>query len=940
MFGVDADRIRGVMPALVLMAILAALVAFTFGEGAEGALTDPEPPYQYEDWDHAYDLSEPELGTPLSIRKEGGGDHDYVRIPFLSLGDRVTIDVEMDTPYNNSEWWVSDPGRFPIWTYTYDHGQANPLPRTFEFLVTLRGPYWFHTGQGLGLTMLEVNISRVPTSDLGDGNDRPEDAQMIEGTSVVDGSIGPPDDCSDFYWFHLAPSTETKVFLTFSLRVYGGAAVSWEFYDSVGILREQISYTSDAWRFGPKGQTLDDRIMEADSYYLRVWSNWGGSDYRLDVTIGEYPDDGNDEAASAQEISDGQTVNGTIHTKYDLLDYYRVNLTEGDVLQLWMDVDDDVDLFLFNGSLSQVALSDNWDDESEHISYKIPSGCNGTYYVLVTTSTELDPFPLREVAYQLRVMTNRPPEVDEAYSLVYADWPILEDRVDYGILLTNLFRDPEGGPLTIRVLPGHKEALLNATVTGLKMLRLEPAVNMSGFTEMVVVEATDDHGKTVRFTISVSVRPVNDGPVVGNPAAPPPPVDLEMDEDSTGGPWDILFWFWDSDNDMSELEVELSTGYELVADLDEMDRLRIRVLVPDWNGLTSITIVVRDPEGLEAALAMPVLVLPVNDPPVLIGPDITMSVSGLLVTAIDVASSFYDVDGDVLTYRATSEDDLKFTAGDPIIIVEGLLGYQYEDVTFQVDAWDPGGYVTEKLTIELEIGDVPEPHVLTTDVEGYTLVRGRGQYFLDFTLTDPDEPPEEYIVYLTGEGHGKDVYLIWDGADMHWHDHAPNWIPRFGGGNVDVEVTLYVADEWYNVSVSWTVHVREVNHLPEVLRFYPDRPDPYREGEPVTFTVEAIDGDNDTLTYVWYVGGRPSAGGNNYTVAFTQEGDWPVWVEVSDGFDATVVERTYTVWRDVEDPRPPNWALPLIVLSLVAGVVLVALILTRRGPRGPTPPSR
>ncbi|UCC93381.1 MAG: hypothetical protein JSW25_01555 [Thermoplasmata archaeon] len=924
-------RIRRSMPALVLIACLAVMMFIITGEGAEGALDDPEAPSQYGDWDHAYNLSMGELGTPLTIRKDGGGDLDFVRIPFLSLGDRVTIDVVIRTLDSNIEWWTSDPGRFPIWTYQYNPGQANQNPRKLDFLVTLPGPYWFHTGQGFGVSILEVNITVVPTSQTGDGNDRPEDAYLIGGTSTVTSSIGPPDDCSDFYLFHLAPSTSTKLFLTMSMAVYAGAAVSWELYNSTGILREEVFYSLDYLLAGSKGTTLDIQIHQDDNYYLRVWSNRDISEYRLDVGIIEYTDDGNDEMEGAQELYDGDVINGTIHTKYDLSDFYWAYLFEGNSLELSMDVDEDLDLYVLNRHGAQVASSDNWNDESELILLKVPSGGNGTYFVLVRPSTELDPIPDRQIAYQLRVVLNHPPEIDEAYANVYAYWPILEDRVDTGIYLPNLFKDPEGGPLTIRVVPGHDEVRLNATVTGLEWLRLEPAENVSGFNEEIVLEACDDHGKSVRFTVSVWVEPVNDGPVVGNPAAPPPPVDLEMDEDSTGGPWDILFWFWDSDNSMSELEVELSTGYELVADLDEMDRLRIRVLVPDWNGLTSVTVLVRDPEGLEAAIAMPVLVLPVNDPPVLIGPDISMSVSGQLVAAIDVASSFFDVDGDDLTYRASSEYDLEFTAVGSTIFLEGLLEYQHEEVTFLVDAYDPSGYVTKKLTIVLEIGDVPESHMLSTDVEGYTMVRGRGEYFVDFTLTDPDEPPTEYIVYLLGEGHGRSFPLTWDGINFKWYDGAPYWVPWLGDGTADVEVTLYVADEFYNVSLSWKVHVREFNSPPEILGFHPDSQGPYRVGDSVTFLVEAIDQDNDTLTYTWYVDGRRyNTEEAEFTITAQEEGEMRVRVEVHDGFDSTNAEDKYTVWRNVDDPMPPDWTLPLFVVALMAVVLLIAVLITRR----------
>ncbi|UCC93597.1 MAG: hypothetical protein JSW25_02745, partial [Thermoplasmata archaeon] len=64
------DNRRLIIYALPLVAILCiAGIAFT----SDAALIDPEPPAQYDSHSEAYVLSEIELGTQLTIRKEGGG---------------------------------------------------------------------------------------------------------------------------------------------------------------------------------------------------------------------------------------------------------------------------------------------------------------------------------------------------------------------------------------------------------------------------------------------------------------------------------------------------------------------------------------------------------------------------------------------------------------------------------------------------------------------------------------------------------------------------------------------------------------------------------------------------------------------------------------------------------------------------------------------------
>ncbi len=926
---------RILLPSLSMLMFVVVLLILAPPTAVDAALDEVEPPAQYEDWDTAYDLTPIELGTPFDVRKEGGGDWDFIRMDFLSLGDLVVIELDnYGDPWSTVEYWVFDPARFPVAYASYEG--TPPSNTTMRFSVGTAGPYHFVFGSGFGDTVIRMNVTVVSGSSQGDSNDRPNDAVDVNGMEVVDGTLGQPDDPSDFFRILVDSSPELKTFLSFSLSWSGWTEVKWELYNSSGILRPSLQYTSDGIAFGDSTDTFDERLLEPEILYLRLWCVEGSGDYKLYVHIETYPEDGDDWMEGAGELVDGQTVNGTLHTRFDKTDYLRIDVDVSDTIQLTMDVDDDADLFLLSEDGHRVASSDNWDDESEYISYKVPQGGNDTYYVLIALSTELDLLPYREINYTLHVVTNLPPEVHPDYAKTYASWPMLEDRVDEGILLTDLFIDPEGRPLTFRVVPGHNESFLMATVTGAMRLRLVPAENVSGFVEAVTVEAVDVGGKAVRFTVSVAVMPVNDAPVVGHPTADPPPAVLEVPEDGTGGPWDVLFWFWDSDDAISELVFEFDSGPEVEARTDDLDRMYMDAVEDDWNGWTNLTIRVRDPEGLGALLRLPVHVTPVNDPPVLVGPDITMVHSGRPTANIDVGGSFEDVDGDRLGYVATSEQEVNVTVNGSRVTVGRLLHFQALTVVFEVKAMDTEGETSDTLTVTIEVGDIPDPHHIVQVKKEYTVLRGGKGVFLDFDLEDPDGLGDEYTVEFSYSGV-TDVYTWKKWREpREWSPRRPIWEPDPVGVDEDVMVTMAVMDEWYVDRVSWTVHVRSHNSAPVVQAIRPDSRGPYDQAELINLTVEAYDADGDDLTYCWTYhrameGEVNVESGPSLVLFYDSSGRHQVTVVVSDGFENTTAYYNLTVSDDPGVLEEGGVVLVLAVVLISAVAVVAYFVLRKEG---------
>ena len=72
-------------------------------------------PFQYQDTSDAYDIIEQELGVPLEIRKDGGGDADFLMLTFLDVNDMVMVPVQQSAPATTVEYWVSAPNSFPVY---------------------------------------------------------------------------------------------------------------------------------------------------------------------------------------------------------------------------------------------------------------------------------------------------------------------------------------------------------------------------------------------------------------------------------------------------------------------------------------------------------------------------------------------------------------------------------------------------------------------------------------------------------------------------------------------------------------------------------------------------------------------------------------------------------------------------------------------------------
>jgi hypothetical protein len=837
----------------------------------------------------------------------------------MSVGFGEGQDTEAD-------FFISDPNRFPIWHYRYDGG-GESLPLKFELFAAIPGDYFFNVEGVYGDVVINFSFSIGASGQASDGNDCPEQATVLTGNATISSDLAQPYNTSDFYKIHLAPSSSWKVFLTIEHFNISAGAAQWELYNSSGVRRPSNDYLSDYFPEYPH-QNLPTHveylpINNEDDYYLRVWMRLGSGHVSLSLLVFEYPNDGNDDNESAIEVHDGDVVIESVNNIFDPYDYYRISLAPHDNLSLWLDVDYDADLFLFHDGM-RIRISDENFTVTDHIKYEVPDEGLGWYSIAIRPFN-LDPaLPERTIHYTLRVRTNLDPVAHPAAAGLVDVHPVWEDTVDSTIDLALLFWDPDGGPLSYRVVGGFNASLLDIKLVGTR-LRISSAPNASGFYDVVTVEAIDDHGYSCDYTISLYVVPVDDPPQVGPPGALAPPASIELDEDGTSGPYEPIRWFWDIDDPFWDLSISVLAESPVEASLDG-DAMTVRAFVADWCGSATLRVVASDPDGLMATVVMPVHVHPVNDPP-------EARTTSLLLIAnassidIDLRPMFRDADGDAMSYIIP-------TIGAPIVVHDGiltvtdLLSHQGTRVELEVTAVDPSGAASAPLRIAIWVPEVPDPPVVGMSPSVFSVVEGSELVLLRLTVSDPDPLPRTYTVVVRAEGWEGRFGMEVTSKGVNWPDGPPAWTPTVVRQARDAAGTLTVIDGAFDATVGFLAHVVRLNHAPEVQRVLLDRDGSYRAGEAAVAQATVVDADSDPLVYRWFLDGLPIPGDDpELRIEDLAAGMHHVLLNVTDG--CATGENTASFYVRTA-AAPTNSSAPVaIAVGLAASVAVAVALVTR-----------
>ena len=204
-------------------------------------------------------------------------------------------------------------------------------------------------------------------------------------------------------------------------------------------------------------------------------------------------------------------------------------------------------------------------------------------------------------------------------------------------------RDPNGDRLRVASV-GPAEHGATAVVSG--GVRYAPDLNWHG-TDRFTYTVSDPGGLTATARVTIVVLPVND---------PPEAVDDEAETlEDEAAIVDVLA----NDTDVDGAPIRVVAVGSASHGATTMAPRRVRYSPdPNWSGTDRFVYTIADPDGLMATATVMVTVLPINDAPEAVGviPDQAIEEGGAPVT-VDLAPYFTDVEGDVLTYAASSSDE-------------------------------------------------------------------------------------------------------------------------------------------------------------------------------------------------------------------------------------------------------------------------------------------
>jgi len=420
------------------------------------------------------------------------------------------------------------------------------------------------------------------------------------------------------------------------------------------------------------------------------------------------------------------------------------------------------------------------------------------------------------------------------------------------LALTDFVSDPDNTPQQMRW-----------TFTGQQHVRVQVAEGVATFaaekdwngTETLSLAASDPDGLSAQAQVRVTVAPVNDPPVLQ--ALQP----LTIREDETGT-LDLKPLTSDVDNTLVQLTWTITGGMQIQAQVSN----GVATFRPaaNWHGEETLTVAVRDRDGASAQQSLRIVVAPVNDPPVISRiPAIRFNEDES--TTIDLAPYGSDVDGDPITWAATSADlNVKASVTGSRLALLAAPNWNGGPVNVTITASDPNGGQAQAM-VAVTVAPVNDPPVLAAIPPVTFDEDGSAQVTLTEYVSDPDNTPQEMRWEVSGGEHVKVRILRGVAtltADKDW--------------NGTETLTVAVSDRG-GLSASGTVQVR-VNPVndPPTLRAIPPVAFDEDGSAQVTLTEYVSDPDNAPQEMRWAFTGATNVKVEvaQGTATFTAEPNW------------------------------------------------------------------
>ena len=302
-----------------------------------------------------------------------------------------------------------------------------------------------------------------------------------------------------------------------------------------------------------------------------------------------------------------------------------------------------------------------------------------------------------------------------------------------GFSVSDLFRDPDGDPLTYAA-----DVTPAGVATGTATADRVTVTGVRSGTVTLTVTARDPGGLSAALSSSLTVRPPNGAPAI---------VDTMPARTLTVGvslTVDLSAYFTDPDGDSLAYVAESSDADVATASATDAT-LNLAAVSP---GAVTVTVTAQDTEGLTVAQGFRVTVIPPNRPPAVAE---TIVVEALRVgesATVDVSGAFRDPDGDALVHAAASRDTGVVTAS-VVGVTLTLTAREVGAATVAVTARDPEGLSAEQqIRVTVETPNRPPEAV---EMLGQRRIRAGSADTLDVSpyFQDPDGDPLAYVAETT-----------------------------------------------------------------------------------------------------------------------------------------------------------------------------------------------
>lgn len=640
--------------------------------------------------------------------------------------------------------------------------------------------------------------------------------------------------------------------------------------------------------------------VEDTTLYIRCHAYGGNTSYALNVTKVKVTDDGNNNILRAEELEADSSTDDSLNLT-DPLDYFKVNLTGGDIL--WVQVlshdwdpvvrKPDLNIYLYSPN----GLIINWShsyDPLERASVQAPDGDPAAFYYVRVTFFDRNPTdgipPWGD--YTINITVDRAPRLVGSLPLMVEEDGMLE------IPLDSLVEDPEGQLMHVMAISGPD---VNALVGG-NSITVLPNANFSGPANFTLL--VEDHLREVLLTVPVEVTPVPDAPGLLDGFQP-----IQVDEDGQVAV-DLLDIIVDGDGDPIEVEALWDEDHTLGGSFLADSTLTI---VPNEDAFGNFTLPIeaRDDTGLLSTLLLPIEVLPVTDPPKVLVPEANMTIEEDQRGAeFDLTTMFSDPDARGLQYgvEEPTGNILYIVIGDTLVMdpapdFHGMM-------TMNIEAISGDDRVTASLVVT--ITSVIDPPLITSaDPEGdVSMSEGTDTRTFTVTAEDPEGGTLEYEWSLNG-------VLMSDGLPR-WQFDLLNSYGSEGVHLVTVRVSNGDRDSYWN----WSVTVENVNRPPWITLKRPKEGETFEEGTNVVFEADARDNDNETITVQWIEGGEVIGAGSSFATSALEPGRHTITARVVDPHGSFAeANATFTV---EEASGLPGACGPVAVAAVLLGGLMAA----------------